>query len=66
LQESLIALYFLGKNEKKEFFSFFKKEKNQKYFLFFCCDFQKPLASMKKPIFLFITFQCIMNVSKGT
>jgi len=44
-----------AKMKRENFFLFWKKRKNQKYFLFFCCDFQKPSASTKKPNFwLFI------------
>jgi hypothetical protein len=36
---------------KRDFFFFFWRErKNQKYFLVFCCDFQKPSASTKKNV----------------
>jgi hypothetical protein len=42
-------------NEKKDFV-LGKKEKIKNIFDFFCCDFQKPLASMKKPIFWLFIF----------
>jgi hypothetical protein len=36
---------------------FLEKEKKIKIFLiFFCCDFEKPLASIKKPIFWLFIF----------
>jgi hypothetical protein len=44
-----------GKNEKRDFV-FGKREKIRNIFDFLCCDFQKPLASMKKPNFWLVFF----------
>jgi hypothetical protein len=44
-----------GKNEKKDFV-FGKREKINFIFYFFCYDFPKPLASIKKPIFWLFIF----------
>jgi len=45
-----------GKNEKRHFLLFAKREKIKDYYFFLNCDFQKPLASMKKPIFWLFIF----------